>query len=267
MNDAIVRQGGDFGKSDQFGFVSQECTDDIDCDDIDITTTDVCNVEAATCLYFARECSEYGKKINIEIETYWNPDDDGWTITDENGVIQLEGGPYGQAYFNYTPPETCFIEGVYTVAYTGSGWFGMVIEANDEVALDYLLRWDSRVTTFEVDMSSLLPTATTHPSLFPTTYPSIPPTISLSPSISRSKPNVSTTSPSKAPTPPLSSPISLKKPTKKCARENFSSKECNASTGKDSCCPRLVCHEYEMKCVKGNISKHPIICFTNADAC
>lgn len=41
-----------------------------------------------------------------------------------------------------------------------------------------------------------------------------------------------------------------------CAAENKRSKECGAKGGKDTCCPGLICHEYQSwRCVKDENKK------------
>jgi len=154
--------------------MSKECSNHVDCNDEDISTIDICSVEASTCLYFKQECSKYGTTIKVQVEPLWTPEDDFWKISDEDGVIQLSGGPYEQASTKYILPEVCFTPGVYTVEYTGSSSLGMVIQANDEIVFDFTLKWNARVKTFEAYMDVSSPNTL---SVLPSILPSISPTM------------------------------------------------------------------------------------------
>ena len=52
--DEIIKEGGDFGKSDKFSFKFNTCSTDEDCDDEDVSTADTCQPKAETCLYIPK---------------------------------------------------------------------------------------------------------------------------------------------------------------------------------------------------------------------
>merc|ERR1719291_1059953 len=67
VNDNIIAEGGDSGKSEYFWFRLQDCMSDSDCDDGDISTISICKKEAAVCLHTPRPCIDYGHMVSIDV--------------------------------------------------------------------------------------------------------------------------------------------------------------------------------------------------------
>ena len=169
INDIIVKQGGEFGTSENFLFSPQECNNDLGCDDDDIATIDECNIDASACLHFRRPCHEYGESVKITIETHSSPLTDTWKIVDETGVVQTEGGPYGQAHSIYTS-EGCLINGNYILNYTGNFQMDVSIEQNGKIIVDETMHFmGTQEKNFEVNVSG---TPLDEPTLSPSNFPS-----------------------------------------------------------------------------------------------
>jgi len=99
--DKIIKEGGNFGKSEELSFKFKSCSAKEDCDNEDASTTDICQPKAETCLYTPKSCDEYGFIAFVNDTTDYAPEETSWTISDKDGKIQMEGGPYQQSCNTY----------------------------------------------------------------------------------------------------------------------------------------------------------------------
>ena len=124
VDDIAIKQGGDFGKSENFWFKHKQCKNDSDCDDGAYSTTYTCDSKAATCIYIPKACHEYGEMMQINVTTFNFPESATWSIQDDEGVIQHEGGPY-EISKRVFASEKCLPDGLYKVKNTGSDIIGI----------------------------------------------------------------------------------------------------------------------------------------------
>jgi len=134
LDDVIIAEGGDFGKSENFWFKYHQCNQDIDCDNDDYSTSHTCIIEASACVYFPKACQDYGELIDIEIATFNFPESAAWVIEDGEGVIHYEGGPYQMSKRTFSHSK-CLPDGVYKFKNTGSDILGIKLVAGDNSLL------------------------------------------------------------------------------------------------------------------------------------
>lgn len=168
VNDIVIVEGGDFGNSENFWFKHQNCIDDNDCDNNDYSTTYLCKKEAATCVYFPKNCDEYGEMVHIDITTFNFPELATWTIENREGMVQHEGGPYDLSKRTFTS-NVCLPHGFYKIRNAGSDLIGIKLGVgNNGVAIneEYVNLKESR--SFVVGSPPLLPTFAPYISTNPT---------------------------------------------------------------------------------------------------
>ena len=144
LNNATMKEGGDFGSLEKLRFKIHSCAINKDCEDNDPTTNDICNRNASVCIHTYKNCEEYGSTIEVNITTDSFPRDTRWSIRDNNGLVKFEGGPYKQAR-NHYHHKTCLPIGMYnfTILDTkGDGLYmedegGYKLSANNQVVEEY----------------------------------------------------------------------------------------------------------------------------------
>ena len=103
---------GDFKKSEQFWFKFQNCVDDGDYDEGDLSTTSVYKDSGTTCACFPRECHDYGHMVQINATTYNFPESATWVIEDEEEITKHEGGSRELSKRTFTH-DACLPDGVH----------------------------------------------------------------------------------------------------------------------------------------------------------
>jgi len=170
VDDIAIVEGGDFKKSEKFWFKFQNCVDDGDCDDGDVSTTSLCVNEVATCVYFPKACHEYGRMVDINTTTYNFPESAIWIIEDEKEVIKYEGGPYELSKTTFSH-DVCLPDGIYKLKNIGSDLIGcrLAIGNDDKLMINEEYLQSGQTNTFTVGNPPTKPT----PSLMPSMTPSI----------------------------------------------------------------------------------------------
>ena len=262
VNDIVIKTGGNFNYWEKtiFSF----CLSNDDCDDRDCSTLDFCNLTLNQCVFEkTSDCSECGDLVYVDVTTHrMTPEDTSWEIRNlETNQMVLSGGPYAE--WKLYQDAICLAAGLYNFSIfdasgDGLGWHPQF----DHFAGNYKLYTEDHqikdgttfgyveTTIFTVylsrsDMPSMYPTFTNLPS-FSSTQPSSLALQSLIPSQLPSATTIPTFSITMA-------------PTAKCAMENKISKECGGKVGESSCCPGLVCNEYQTwRCVKGKFNQSKV---------
>jgi len=118
--------------------LSNSCQSDEDCDDNDSSTSDKCLSEVSTCLYQFKECDEYGQVVYIDVLLMTVSYPPYFELTDEHGVIKLQGGPYFNADTPYQS-KVCLGDGTYELKMSSKGSLGTYkVYLNDETKYTFL---------------------------------------------------------------------------------------------------------------------------------
>ena len=124
VNNVTIHTGGNFNASEEIGFKFDSCTNDVECDDGNEATDDYCVSNASTCIYFPKKCTDYGAMFSVNLTTDDRPRETSWSVTDENGLNQFNGGPYEQAENDYFYQQ-CLAVGAYNFTIYDSNFDGL----------------------------------------------------------------------------------------------------------------------------------------------
>jgi len=201
VGNITIKNGGKFQKSEVFMFETfKSCVTDSECDDSDPSTIDKCLSAASTCLYFPKECSDYGQMVYIDVHTggSWDLENLYYELNNEDNMI-LRGGPYYNGHTLYQS-QICLVDGTYSFTMYGGEdglLYGSYKVYTKEVNKYNIILGGSRfeyskTTSFKLIKDSLPPSSSIIPSTHPSitkhpsfsTYPSLLPSTSLAPSVS-----------------------------------------------------------------------------------